>query len=168
MLFLSLPLAISSGHGWMDLANDHGLSRFVDSSPRGAGGFSGCPSCWLCWVWLLSQVFVWVQGFKKRRLRAQAFGIFWRCFFEFDNWCFNSVVTRCTITVGIDKVLKDMAPRYEAAYEDSGLENQQSSAELTCKQRPSNLQPKWLTVGSKTKGTYESRSKLPASNIANC
>ena len=40
--FLLAVLAISSGHGWMDLANDDGLSRFVDSSPRGAGGFSGC------------------------------------------------------------------------------------------------------------------------------
>lgn len=37
--FVLAVLAISSGHGWMDLANDDGLSRFVDSSPRGAGGF---------------------------------------------------------------------------------------------------------------------------------
>ena len=105
---------------------------------------------------------------QEKKTQGAGFRNFWRCFYEFDNWCFNSVATRCTVSVGIDKVLKDMAPRYEAAYEDSGLENQQSSAELTCKQCPSNLQPKWLTLGSKTEGTYESRSKLPASNIANC
>lgn len=36
----------------MDLANDHGLSRFVDSSPRGAGGFSGCVSFMLVAFWV--------------------------------------------------------------------------------------------------------------------
>lgn len=33
----------------------------------------------------------------------------------------NFYMTRCSECWHYDKVLKDMAPRYEAAYEDSGL-----------------------------------------------
>lgn len=142
--FSPFVLAISSGHGWMDLANDHGLSRFVDSSPRGAGGFSGCfPSCCLCWVW----VFVWVEGFKAQ---------------------------------GAQELLHDMVQwglGFWQGAERHGSSlwsclwgfwacNQQSSSELTWKQHPSNLQQKWLILGSKTKGASESNWKT--SNIANC
>lgn len=147
--FAPFVLAISSGHGWMDLANDHGLSRFVDSSPRGAGGFSGCVSFMLVafWVWLLSQVFVWVEGFKSQGVQ--------KLLYDAVQWVL---------------ALWQGAERHGSSLWSClwgfWACNQQSSSELTWKQHPSNLQQKWLILESKTKGASE--STWPASNIANC
>ena len=125
--FLLAVLAISSGHGWMDLANDDGLSRFVDSSPRGAGGFClggrvQVTRCTITPIWHGAVLGFW-QGAERHGSSL------WSCLWGF--WACN-----------------------------------QSSSELTWKQHPSNLQQKWLILGSKTKGTSE--SNWPASNIANC